>query len=252
MSQPWMPFYVGDYLADTSHLTTIEHGAYLLLIMHYWRVGSLPKDERQLQRITRMSNREWRESKANLLMFFDEEMQHSRIENELEKTKNRVEKRRISGSMGGTAKALKTKKSGVANASILLEQTASKTLAKVYYPQPQPQSESSKDKDSKCSTDPSFADFWSAYPRKTGKGAAEKSWAAALRKAPPAEILAGLKRHVFSTEPQYIPHPATWLNQRRWEDEPAAPRMTLSQRLALEAEVEDGFFPGPRPGELEG
>ena len=246
MSQPWMPFYVGDYLADTSHLTTIEHGAYLLLIMHYWRVGSLPTDERQLQRITRMTRREWTEARENVLGFFDEKLQHSRIETELEKTKTRIEKRRISGRLGGTAKALKTKKSGVAIATDLLEQTPSKNVAKPYYPQPQPQSHTSKDIDS---SGPGFADFWAAYPRRTGKGAAEKAWVAATKIAQPAAILSALAGQTFSPDPKFIPHPATWLNQRRWEDEAPKPRMTLSERLALEA-TEDFFIPGPRPNDL--
>lgn len=64
MNRPWMPLYVGDYLGDTGHLTTTQHGAYLLLMMHYWRKGELPDDDRQLSKIAKLPLRTWCEYRA--------------------------------------------------------------------------------------------------------------------------------------------------------------------------------------------
>jgi len=69
-----------------------------------------------------------------------------------------------------------------------------------------------------------FADFWKAYPRKVAKKAALKAWTRALREgATPEAILDALARWrrsgQFPTDMQYVPHPTTWLNQGRWEDE---------------------------------
>lgn len=72
-----------------------------------------------------------------------------------------------------------------------------------------------------------FETFWKVYPKKIGKGAAEK----AFKKHRPGNDL--LQKMLISLDAQskslqwtrdsgqYIPNPATWLNQRRWEDETA-------------------------------
>lgn len=81
----WMPIYVGDYLAATSRLTTEQHGAYLLLIMDYWKNGPLPDDDRILAQITRMSDDAWSMSSSILRAFFEQSngtLVHSRIERE--------------------------------------------------------------------------------------------------------------------------------------------------------------------------
>lgn len=70
--------------------------------------------------------------------------------------------------------------------------------------------------------------FWPRYPRKVAKVAAEKAWKALkLRDDDQSTldaIMAGLARDQksqwASRDPEKIPHASTWLNQRRWEDQP--------------------------------
>ena len=80
-----------------------------------------------------------------------------------------------------------------------------------------------------------FALFWKAYPKKVGKGAAEKAW---KKIKPSAElfdtIMAAIDAAKASEQWQrengrYIPNPATWLNQSRWEDELPAAAQLYSQ-----------------------
>jgi uncharacterized protein YdaU (DUF1376 family) len=94
MSHAWMPFYVADYLADTGHLSTIEHGAYMLLIMHYWQKGGLPADERMIARVARMTVEQWAESREVLALMFGDGWTHKRIDTELAKATEIVGKRR--------------------------------------------------------------------------------------------------------------------------------------------------------------
>ncbi|QOF94241.1 DUF1376 domain-containing protein [Novacetimonas hansenii] len=58
----WMPVYIGDYLADTMRLSTIQHGAYFLLMMEYWRQGPLPDDADELSSIARADRKVWDKS----------------------------------------------------------------------------------------------------------------------------------------------------------------------------------------------
>lgn len=101
----WMPLDIGRYLKDTTHLSTLEHGAYLLLIMHYWNKGSLPTEDKQLAAIVRLSTRQWMSIKATMAAFFRPDWSHKKIEKELEVARTKYEKRAQAGHRGGTAKA---------------------------------------------------------------------------------------------------------------------------------------------------
>lgn len=81
----------------------------------------------------------------------------------------------------------------------------------------------SKERESELMT--LFEDFWKAYPKRKGRGAAEGAF---LKVNPSekvfAEMLAAVDKEKKSEQwqkqkGQFIPHPATWLNQKRWMDE---------------------------------
>lgn len=81
----WMPLYIGDYLSATTRLNTEQHGAYLLLIMDYWKNGPPPDDDVILAQICRMSADAWSNTKSIVLAFFehvDGHLIHTRIESE--------------------------------------------------------------------------------------------------------------------------------------------------------------------------
>lgn len=82
------------------------------------------------------------------------------------------------------------------------------------------QSESESESNPNCAS--AFDVFWQAYPRKAGKSAARKAFDKA--KPPLDVVLKAIEAQKHSAQwqrdnGQYIPYPATWLNQGRWEDE---------------------------------
>jgi uncharacterized protein YdaU (DUF1376 family) len=91
-----MPLYIGDYLADTSRLSTEQHGAYLLLLMDYWRNGPLPNNPVLLANITRLSADAWSIAQALLMQFFsigeDGLLHNKRIDEEMAGAKANKEK----------------------------------------------------------------------------------------------------------------------------------------------------------------
>ena len=102
----WMPLYIGDYLADTMELDATEHGAYLLLIMHYWRTQKpLPLDLRLISKIARIKPSRTSNAVRNTVIgYFRKDVNgyvHPRIELELEKNRLKKEKAKQNGELGG-------------------------------------------------------------------------------------------------------------------------------------------------------
>ena len=67
-----------------------------------------------------------------------------------------------------------------------------------------------------------FDCFWSVYPRRQGKAQARVAFDKASKVCDPKVIIAAAERFALdpNREDQYTPHPTTWLNQGRWDDDP--------------------------------
>jgi hypothetical protein len=72
-----------------------------------------------------------------------------------------------------------------------------------------------------------FDEFWAAYPRKVAKPAAARAWKKAIKNGADAATLINAATRYATTRagenPKYTAHPATWLNNERWNDTPTTP-----------------------------
>jgi uncharacterized protein YdaU (DUF1376 family) len=93
--ETYMPLVIEKYHGDTQHLTTLQHGAYLLLLMAYWRTGTaLPAEDDQLRTIARLDRSEWKKVKPVLRPLFEERdgrWFQKRAEMELERARKKRE-----------------------------------------------------------------------------------------------------------------------------------------------------------------
>lgn len=216
---PYMQLYIADYLADTMHLSTEEHGAYLLLMFNYWQTGrAIPKS--RLGKIARLSNDRWISVEGSLAEFFNDngtEWIHERIERDLEGVRSSLEQKSAAGR--ASALARKAKKRTTSQRALNGRSTG------VEFPLQREGNENPTNKDPDKDTDikhkntmsgaektqpqtvhetggaypEGFEIFWSAYPKREGsnpKNKAYSAWKARKREGVPCEtMLEGVKRY---------------------------------------------------------
>jgi len=124
------------YLADTTHLTTEEHGAYLLLLAAMWRRnGSVPDDDRDNARIVGMTPAKWRRMKArlsSLLIVDNGEITQKNLRKTWEITQEKIRKNRANGAKGGRPVSSKT--NNLAKANGFVSDNPNETI-----PEPEPE-----------------------------------------------------------------------------------------------------------------
>lgn len=99
---------------------------------------------------------------------------------------------------------------------------------------------------SKASPSPECLSLYQAYPRHVAPDTAYRAIAKALARKPFAELLAAVSRFATQcrkeqTEVQFIPHPASWFNAGRYDDEAPllAGRVKTQYELNTEAQLEE-------------
>ena len=219
MNSPAFQFYAADYLADenVALMTLEEEGAYIRALAYCWREGSLPADNELLSRLLKGASNQ---TLTNLRKCFKVGSQdstrlfHSRLEKEREKQRIWKEKSAEAGRRSG--KVRKEKKLQI---EPILNQPSN-----LVEPKSNSSSSSSKKVILPSSPKAQIETIYGLYPRKVGKVPAFKAIDKALRTKPFEELLLAVQafaRKVSQdgTEPQFIPHPATWFNAGRWDDE---------------------------------
>lgn len=227
--------HLGDYARDTAHLTMLEHGAYGLLLDRYYATErGIPAE--QAHRVARARTRDERAAvDAVLAEFFtlaDGILTHGRVQREIEKAQSKIKAARENGMRGGRPKRNQTQTDQEPTG--LWPGSDSQTQMKAH------QTPDTKEK--RCIEGakapshpepgswvhrfpPGFDEFWAAYPRKVGKDAAAKAFAKRrVGVGLLAQMLAAISTQKTGEQwqrdgGQFIPHPATWLNEGRWQDE---------------------------------
>jgi len=254
-SPPWFPFYPDAFTSDevVEAMNTLEVGAYILLLCKAWKSdppGSLPDDDTVLARYARLDPQVWSAAKPRVMAAFnlgkDSRWHQKRLRNEYALASQRIRSLSERGKKGASkrwktpsidasaiaeamAEACNGQCSSNAQAMLGICSSSFSSLSEEENKEEGGRGEGGGG-DASAMPQPSdtdsFSVFWSAYPRKTNKEDARKAWK--KLRAPPellAVILAALEAHGRTEQWQkgIIPHPSTWLNKRRWEDEVSPP-----------------------------
>ncbi len=252
--------YWADYLADTMHLTTEEHGVYLLLIAAYWRrARALPDDNKWLATVTKMSLKRWIKVRPKILEYFDNLeglLIHERLELEIFSSNVRLRSARTAGIASAVARGQRTDQRVTLTKEVKKKEPL-RGKKKESQPLPArgtrlPENWALPDEWRKWAIDQNlgnlaslslegerFRDYWCA---KTGKDASKRDWFATwrnwMRKA--GEIAQERRSHGHATD----------TGRTDEEHSPAALAKWRQARIKAEAQQEATSKPGKFRDEL--
>jgi uncharacterized protein YdaU (DUF1376 family) len=200
--------HIGDFIKATSRLTDAQAMAYLrLLWMYYDSEKPLPNDVDVLSLQVGLPVDELQLLLRAYFRLEDGVWKQTRCDAEIAEYRSFIDKKSLAGK--ASAEQRKNKRIAV-DEQVLNECSTDVQLTNNHKPITDNQIYIS-----------SFDTFWKQYPRKIAKDNARKAW---LKIKPDEDlvqkILTAVKTHkTFKVEEQFIPHAASWLNAKRWDDE---------------------------------
>jgi len=219
---PFFQFYPSDWLGGTRGLTAVETGIYITLVaMMYEQEAPIDMDQKRLARLCGATLPAFEKAIEELvaqrkIIITDAGLWNERTRKEIEK---RAEKRALASASANARwnKSEQNQSPSDANAS----ETQCETDANQ---KPEPYSKRELDKSNSCP----FADFWAVWPFKVSKASAEKAWRKLSdddRIAAKASAAGWAQKWRAANVSASPIHPASYLNQRRWEDEIEPPML---------------------------
>jgi uncharacterized protein YdaU (DUF1376 family) len=233
---PAFQFYVKNWISSTKTMSLEDKGAHVEMMAWSWDNGPLPTSESKRARLLGLTlsafRRVWAEI-GDKWVPIDTGFVNLRLEQQ----RAELEARRVEQSNRGKKGAdNRWHKHGVSIQqavadSVLTDSSASASALTEDQDQNQDQDQTPAPRRRRVKrTEPAYTDafkaFWSLYPRREKKPQAFAAWQEiGPNDALQAEIASALAWQVNQPKwhedgGQYIPHPTTWLNNRRWEDEP--------------------------------
>lgn len=241
MAKGWMPMYWGDYHADTRHLTQGQHGAYLLLIGHYWQKRFLPAKHEQCYSIACAHSKAERANvDAVLQEFFQKKItkngdvyQQKRIDSELGKAEESYNKRALAAK-----KRWETHEQCMSNADAMHEHARAfhnhnhkkekniTSQTEEFDSKVGAVSLSKKAKKERPAEPEGFAEFWKSYPQYKGRSVRAVALTAYLARlkegASYADLLAAARNYAASPDAlqdggKYAPACHRWLSSGKWQ-----------------------------------
>lgn len=255
---PYYPFYPDEFVGSgkVGAMCTLAVGAYKLLLCKAWRenpVGTIPNDDRVLRAWSRLTETEWGSVRAEVLAAFtlgdDGRFYQARMRREYEEIRKKSSIRAKAGQAGARSRWQPHGKR-IANASHARSESDSLELSK------QPTATEPKLRTAQVLRMQS-SELYGVYPKHVGKPKALQAIEKALALKPYDALLEATKAFAAAVsrwspaDQQYVPHPATWFNQGRYDDDratwvrftpktnkPSSTRFTDNERDMLTLEQE--------------